>query len=127
MLLKTFLYLVLAQMPLVIVAVVLSILGWRRLAMHSRKAAAWLIAGMATFTAYWILGALSRAYSATFIAELGEPGGTLSDLGPLFPFFTLSMEVILIFSIVCFYMAAVSGRRTTDPAVAPSNPSLERS
>jgi carbon starvation protein CstA len=125
-LLETFLYSLIAQIPLVIAAVVLSIVGWRRLAAHNRKAAVWLIAGMATFSARWILGALSIAYSNILIAELRERGGARSDLGPILSLFTLLLAVILIFSLVCFVMAAVSGRHIPDRALAPSNPSVER-
>ncbi len=126
MFLETFLYALIAQIPLVIAAIVMSIVGWRRLATHHRKAAVWLVAGMAAFAARWILGALSIAYSNILVAELRERGGARSDLGPILSLFTLARAVILIFSLVCFVMAALSGRRSPDPAIAPSNPSLER-
>ena len=126
MFLETLLYALIGQIPPIAAAVVLSIVGWRRLGEHHRRAALWLIAGMTTFAARWILGALSVAYSGILMVQIRERGGERSDMGAMLSIFSLLLALLLVFSLICFVMAAISGRRSPDPAVAPSNPSLER-
>jgi hypothetical protein len=93
---------------------------------HHRNAAAWLIAGMATFSARWIIGGLSAVYINFNRAQIQVAGGELSEIAPMLAVFNVVLALVLILSLACLGMAAISGRPDPIPAVAPSNPSLER-
>jgi hypothetical protein len=126
LLIETFLYALIGQIPLLAAAVILSLVGWRRLGVHNRKAALWLIAGMTAFAARWILGALSVAYSNVLMVQIRERGGERSDIAPTLTVFSLLLGLLLIFSLICFLMATISGRRHPDPTVATSNGTLHQ-
>ena len=124
--LEALLYALSGRIPYVAVAVFLSIVGWRRLRMNHRKAAVWLISGMATFAAYWVLGAVSVAYTNVLMVQARASGGARTDVLPMVTMLSLVVALFLIFSLICFAMAAMSGRRDPVLAVAPSNNSLQR-
>jgi hypothetical protein len=124
--LEVYLSALITQGPLVITAVVLSVIGWRRLRAHHRKAAMWLIAGMATFAARWVLGTLSIAYSNLQMIQIRESGGERTEIALQLAMINIFLMLLVIFSLICLGMAAISGRRDPDPAIAPSNISLQR-
>lgn len=123
--LESFLYGLVARIPIIAIAVVFCIVGWRRLNVHHRKAAAWLTTGMAMAVAYGVLAAFRVAYTGNLQIQIRERGGSISEALPTMTAFGLVQGLLVIAALACLGMAAISGRRYPDPVVATSN-SLQR-
>lgn len=115
MLLEVYLSALITQGPLVVTALVLAVIGWRRLHAHHQKAAKWLVAGMAAFAARWLLGALSIAYYNIRMVQIRESGAERSEVAFQLAMTNLFLMLLMICALICLGMAAISGRRDPDP------------
>jgi hypothetical protein len=122
--LESYLYGLVAKLPLIAIALVFCIVGWRRLRVHHREAATWLTAGMATVVAYGAVSAFTVAYTARLQVQIRERGGQITEALPTMTAFGLVLSLLVLVALACLGMAAISGRRDPSPAVAPSNNSL---
>ncbi len=101
--------------PLIVLAVGFGIVGWRRLRQQYSRAATWLVFGAVGF----VLHALSNAHRVARTVMLRDQlrSGEIEaeTLSQQLSLLGLTSMILIILSITCWGMAAISSRAAVDP------------
>ena len=98
------------EVPLIALCAVFAIIGWQKLRHQHRRAGTWLVVGMLSLATRSMLGAVSLARAAAMSAQVAEGSLSQGDFGFVLAAQGLISYALLLLSITCLGMSALSGR-----------------